>query len=133
METSTLDKAKYVRFTTYRRNGTPVHTPVWIVPFDGGYAFTTDATSGKVKRIGNDPTVEVAVSDVRGRVADDAAVIPGTARVLRGADADRVHQAVVRKYWLLGRLLTIADGVRRLLTRKPRPEAAAVAFTVTAG
>jgi uncharacterized protein len=134
MDTSTLATAKYVRFTTYRRNGTPVHTPVWIVAHEGAYAFTTDATSGKVKRLANDSTVEVAVSDVRGRVAEGTAVLSGTARVLRGADAERVHQAVVRKYWLLGRLLTMADGVRRRVLRRAEPEPTAVSFTVvTAG
>jgi PPOX class probable F420-dependent enzyme len=130
MDTTPLDKAKYVRFTTYRRNGTPVHTPVWIVPFEGGYAFTTDATSGKAKRLRNDPTVEVAVSDMRGRVADGATTFPGTGRVVLGADAERVHKAVARKYWLFGRLLALADTARVTVLRRARAERAAVAFSV---
>ena len=130
MDTSALDRTKYVRFTTYRRNGTPVHTAVWIVPFEGGYAFTTEATSGKVRRLANDATVEVAVSDLRGRVADDATTFTGKAHLLRGPDAERVHQAVVRKYWAIGRLLGVGDVLRYRVLRRPKPDSAAVSFTI---
>ena len=34
---------KYVSFVSSKKDGTPAATAVWLVPFEGGYAFTTDA------------------------------------------------------------------------------------------
>lgn len=111
-----LDTAKYVSFTTFRRNGTAVPTAVWLVPFEGGYAFTTDADSHKVRRLGHDPSVTVAVCDVRGRVAEGATVHRGTAEVLDAVTSKRVERAVRRKYWLAYNLMLAPLGlVRRLL------------------
>ena len=101
---SDLDNAKYVSFTTYRKSGEPVSLPVWVVPFDGGYAFTTDLNSHKVRRVRNDARATLRVCDVRGRVADGAATHTGAVVILSDADVARVTALVKRKYrigWVL--------------------------------
>jgi uncharacterized protein len=69
--TGTLDELrghKYALVVTFRRNGDPVPSPVWIaVDTDGRAFFQTGAKSGKVKRIRNDPRVLIARSNVRGK------------------------------------------------------------------
>ena len=61
---------KYVSFTTLRKNGTPVSSPVWIAPLgDGTAGFTTDATSGKVKRVRKNAQVTLRPCTSRGKVA----------------------------------------------------------------
>jgi PPOX class probable F420-dependent enzyme len=100
-----LDQAKYISFTTFRSDGTPVPTAVWVVPFDGGYAFTTGADSHKVKRLRADRRVEVCVCNVRGAVADGTLIHPGTAAVLDEADSRRVSDLIRSKYrfeWIIG-------------------------------
>lgn len=109
-----LDAAKYVSFGTYRRDGTLVETPVWIVPFEDGYAFTTDSTSFKVKRLGRDPRVIVAVSNFRGRIAGGATRHTGTGEVLSPERAQEVQRLVRRKYGIAW-LVTL--GPSRLLNR----------------
>lgn len=42
---------EYVRLTTFRRNGEPVHTPVWFAGVGGRLYVTTDPHSGKMKRL----------------------------------------------------------------------------------
>ena len=42
---------KYLSLTTYRRDGTPVSTPVWFVEEDGRLFVTTAADSYKAKRL----------------------------------------------------------------------------------
>jgi PPOX class probable F420-dependent enzyme len=60
-------RQKTVLLTTYRRDGTPVGTPVNIA-VDGDRAFVrTFDTAWKLKRIRNNPEVEVAPSTVRGK------------------------------------------------------------------
>ena len=63
-----LDRAKYISFSSFKRNGDAVALPVWVVPFEGGYAFTTEESSYKVKRIRNNPKVTVQASTFRGKV-----------------------------------------------------------------
>ena len=100
-----LDEAKYIAFVSHRRNGSPVSTPVWVVPFDDGYAFTTDADSWKVKRIVKDPTVTIQVSNIRGRPKKGVPVHRGRAVLLGDADVARVQMAVRSKYPIAYKLL----------------------------
>ena len=110
-----LDAAKYASFTTYRKDGTPVPTAVWLVPFDGGYAFTTDPNSWKVKRVRNDARATLAVSDARGRVAPGTTVHQGAAVILGEADIARVTAAIKKKYRIGFALLGVLGAVKKLL------------------
>ena len=65
-------RSRYVSLTTYRKDGTPVATPVWHVPHNAELWIVTEAGSGKVKRIRNNPQVRVAPCSIRGTVAPDA-------------------------------------------------------------
>jgi len=76
--------SRYVSLTTYRRDGTPVATPVWRVPHDAELWIVTEAGSGKVKRIRNNSHVRVQPCSIRGAVAPDAPSMTGTARLLDG-------------------------------------------------
>lgn len=131
MDTAELDRAKYVRLTTYRGDGTAVTCPVWLVRMGDAYAFTTDLDSHKVKRLRRDSRLEVSVSDVRGRVGPDALVYSGTGRVLAGAEADAVHRAVTRKYRILGTLLGVGEKLAGIVRRRPSPERGAVELKVS--
>lgn len=107
-DTSPLDAATYVSLTTFRRDGTPVASPVWTVQHDGGWACTTGSDSGKVKRLRHTDRIEVAPCDARGRVADDAPRFTGTGRIVsEEAEYRAIRAAVLRKYWVLGRLLAV--------------------------
>ncbi|MGA1363171.1 MAG: PPOX class F420-dependent oxidoreductase [Ilumatobacteraceae bacterium] len=110
-----LDAARYVSFTTHRRDGTPVSLPVWIVPFDGGYAFTTDPGSAKVRRIANDARATLRVCDIRGRVADGTTEHAGSAVLLGPEDTERVATLVRRKYrfgWMLISAMAVLERIR---------------------
>lgn len=99
-----ISTAKYISFGTYRKDGTLVSTPTWVVPFRGGYAFTTEAGSWKTKRLVRDPRVVVAPSDFRGRTLDGATTRVGQGRLLEGASIREAQRAIRAKYrlaWLL--------------------------------
>ena len=88
-----------VLLTTYRRDGTPVGTAINIA-VDGDLAFvrTWDST-WKLKRIRNNPEVEVAPSTVGGRPTGPA--IRAHARVLDGAESKYAAKMLARKYPIL--------------------------------
>ena len=114
-----LADEKYVSFTTYRRNGTPVATPVWWVSIgrEGGverFGFWSASSTGKVKRLRNDPKVLVQPSDGRGRLKPGTSPAAATAElVTEGADFDAITVAVKAKYGVLTsitRFLAKANG-----------------------
>jgi len=85
-----------VLLTTYRRNGTPVGTPVHIaVEGDCAFVRTWDET-WKLKRIRHTPEVEVAPSTLRGVPTGPA--IHARARILDGDEAVAAGWALARKY-----------------------------------
>jgi PPOX class probable F420-dependent enzyme len=84
--------------TTYKRDGAPVGTPVNIaVEGDHAYFRTPDKT-GKVKRIRNNPEVDIAPSTVRGNPTGPAR--RARARLLDADSEENRHaaQCLQRKY-----------------------------------
>ncbi|WP_406865488.1 PPOX class F420-dependent oxidoreductase [Streptomyces sp. HUAS MG47] len=107
-----LRRARYVSLTTFRKDGTPVATPVWFA-VDGDELYVwTKADTWKVKRLRRDPRVVVAACDVRGRIADGAVRLEGTGRLLDAEGLKRVRRLLGRKYtwqyWLVDWPATIA-------------------------
>ena len=92
----------YCRLVTFRRNGVPVATPMWFAVESDRIYMKTEAPSGKLKRIANDPRVEVGPCSVAGRPLGAAAA--GRARLLDAVEAARA-EAVLRRRYGLGRRL----------------------------
>jgi PPOX class probable F420-dependent enzyme len=94
-----LGDEKYILVTTFRRDGTPVATPTWVVPLEGGtVGFWTSSGSGKAKRLAHTPRVTVQPSDARGRVKPGTEPTEATAALVSGADLEPIRAAVVAKY-----------------------------------
>ncbi len=95
-----ISDEKYVSSTTYRKSGTAVPTPTWIVPLDGGrVGFWTSSRSGKYKRLRNNPKITMQPSDQRGRVKDGTSPVEGTVQLITsGADFDAIQSKVRAKY-----------------------------------
>lgn len=67
-----LQGQKFIALTTYRKSGEPVVTPVWFTQRDSKLYVWTGASSGKVKRLRNNPQVSLAPSDFSGKPLGDA-------------------------------------------------------------
>ena len=119
-------RSKYVSLTTFRRDGTPVATPVWHVVDGDDLVVISEADAWKVKRIRNNDRVVVTVCDLRGRIKPGAATAEGTARLLDDAGTAAGRKLLARKY-LMSR---IGNGFARLL-RLRRPPVIGIAVTLT--
>jgi PPOX class probable F420-dependent enzyme len=96
-------KQRTVLLTTFKRDGTPVGTPVSIA-FDGDRAFmrTYDA-AWKSKRLRNNPAVEVAPSTAKGKPTGPA--VPARTRLLTDPEEIRAaRRALGRKHPFLHRV-----------------------------
>ena len=92
-----------VVLVTYKRDGTPVSTPVSIA-VEGERAFVrTWETAWKFRRIRNNPEVEVAPSTARGKPTGPA--IRARARVLEGDESEYAGRLLARKHPVLHGLL----------------------------
>jgi len=95
--------AKTILLTTYKRDGTPVQTPVSIA-FDGDRAFFRSYHKAwKTKRLRNNPHVEVAASTLRGERTGP--LIRARATLLAGDQARIAAKALARRHRLLQAVL----------------------------
>ena len=114
---------KYISLTTFKKDGTAVATPVWVVSDDGRRLLVwTGPDTWKVKRLRRDPRVVVAASDYRGRVRGES--VEGVGRLLDIPQGSLVEPLLDRKYGLMRRLLGVFNRLVRVVTRN-QPEAAA--------
>lgn len=105
---TTPELAPFVRqktalLTSYRRDGTPVATPLSIA-VDGDRAFVRSFEKAwKTTRIRNRPEIEIAPSTARGKATGPA--IHASARRLEGAESRYAGRLIARKHPLLQRIL----------------------------
>jgi PPOX class probable F420-dependent enzyme len=119
----------YISLTTFRRDGTPVTTPVWIARDGAELVVVTVVPAGKLKRLAHTARVELRPCDVRGHVPEGAPTYRGTARVDRTPEGvAAVKRAMARKY-LTARL---GDALARLASPVVRrKERAGIRITLT--
>ncbi|WP_197501436.1 MULTISPECIES: PPOX class F420-dependent oxidoreductase [unclassified Gordonia (in: high G+C Gram-positive bacteria)] len=104
--------AKYVQLTTFRKDGTPVASPLWAA-YDGeSLVMWTETDSWKVKRIRRDPHVVVQACDARGKKLRGQPV-DGTATILDAAGTDHARSVISKKYGIVGWVLVKASLIRR--------------------
>ncbi|GHF40074.1 PPOX class F420-dependent oxidoreductase [Streptomyces griseosporeus] len=106
-----LGAGKYLLLTSYRKNGTAVATPVWVVRDGDTLGVWTVADSWKVKRIRARADVLVGPCDVRGRPT--GAQVPATAELCDPQTTARYRRLLARKYGLIGRLSLLGSRLRR--------------------
>src|SRR5215218_6660096 len=108
-------RQKAALLTTYRRDGTPVGTAVNIA-VEGDRAFVRSwDTSGKIKRIRNNPEVEIAPSTMSAKPTGPA--IRARARVLSGAESAHAGRLIARRHPILqGVLVPLYHRLRGLTT-----------------
>lgn len=108
-----IARSAYVSLVTYRRDGSPVATPVRAVADAGVLLIWTSLDSWKVKRLRRDRRVTVAPCDLRGRIAAGARVVPWKALLLESsADLARLRAAMTRRYRWRFRLVDRAQTLR---------------------
>ena len=105
-----LADEKYISLTTFRRDGTAVPTPVWFALDGERILVWTSPTSGKAKRIRNNPRVTIAPCTVRGNVT--GMPFPATATFLPDQEARHANALMNAHYGPQKRLL---DGLKWLI------------------
>ncbi len=127
-----LAAERFVSLTTFRRNGKPVPTPVWVAADGDGLIVTTPSGSGKVKRLRRTSRVELRPCDRRGKVMPGAGTVvaeasvdddPGRERQLRDRFREK-YRLEYRLTMLIERIARRGPAARVIVRVRPAPAAA---------
>jgi PPOX class probable F420-dependent enzyme len=103
-----FDGQNYLNLETFRKSGEGVKTPVWFVEDGGKFYVTTQATSGKVKRLRRSGQVRVAPCEVNGTPKGEW--VEARARVVsEPAVAARVEKLLDQKYGVMKKLFSLQN------------------------
>ena len=119
---------KYVSLVSFKRDGTPVATPLWFVADGDRLLAMTGARSAKVKRIRRNPEVTVAPCKASGRVTGEP--IAARAEILEPGELEPAQRLMARKY-RVDRIviLPVYNLVQRLRGRRPSRDGVVLAIT----
>ena len=94
---SDLATARYMSLKSFKRDGSSVATPVWFAPHSSRLYVFSAADAGKVKRIRNNGTVEIAPCGIYGALLGSWQ--PARARLLtETGDCEAAHRALRSRY-----------------------------------
>ena len=97
-----FSEQKYINLETYKRDGTPIRTPVWfVIDKDLIYVITRDST-GKVKRLKNNQVVRIVSCSFKGEPKNEW--VKGKTEMITGEEADMVIKLRKKKYGMFARL-----------------------------
>ncbi|OBB63415.1 PPOX class F420-dependent oxidoreductase [Mycobacterium sp. 852014-50255_SCH5639931] len=92
-----LGAARYALLRSFRRDGTPVDTPIWF-GLDGDALVFRTKVGPKTRRLTTRRDVELTACDHRGRVRPGAKMLAGRATILSGDDAERANRVLHQRY-----------------------------------
>ena len=122
-----IDNAKYVSFVSFRKSGEAVATPVWIAPFEDGYGFTIESTSGKAKRLAHTSRATIQACSYNGTITPGASIYNCEASLVMYERAEEVRDAIAHKYGLTYKVFSISLWFKdRFGKSKGLPEAAVI-------
>ena len=94
---------KYINLETYKKDGTPIRTPVWfVINNDLIYVITRDST-GKVRRLKNNQDVRIVPCSFKGEPKNGW--VKGNAEKIAGEAADKAIKLRKKKYGMSARLI----------------------------
>ena len=96
---------KYINLETYKKDGTPIRTPVWFVIDNNVIYVITRESTGKVKRLRNNQNVRIVPCSFKGEPKNEW--VKGAAEKITGDEADKVIKLRKKKYGMFVRLIGI--------------------------
>ena len=103
---------QYLNLETFRKSGVGVKTPVWFVQDAETLFVRTVADSGKVKRVRNNASVNIAPCKVDGAVVGEW--VPASAREIKEQETSRkVDRLLGKKYGLMKTMFSWMSALQR--------------------
>ena len=97
---------KYLSLETYKRDNTPVQTPVWFVIDNDQLYITTKETTGKVKRLRNNQNARIAVCSMKGDIKSSWIDV-SLEKTSEESDVEKIVKLRKKKYGFSARLISM--------------------------
>ena len=97
---------KYLSLETYKRDNTPIQTPVWFVIDNDQLYITTKETTGKVKRLRNNQNARIAVCSMKGDIKSNWVDV-GLEKIPEESNVEKIVKLRKKKYGLSARLVSM--------------------------
>lgn len=97
---------KYINLETYKKDQTPIQTPVWFIIQNDQIYFTTKETTGKVKRIKNNQNARIAICSMKGDIQSDWVNVI-VKKILDDSDIQEIVKLRKKKYGFSARLISM--------------------------
>ncbi len=91
-----LKNGSHISIKTFRKNGEGATTPVWFLEDKDLFFICTGGATYKVKRIRNNPEVQIAASDASGNLKGE--YFEGKAKILAKNEVDPIYTLFRKKY-----------------------------------
>lgn len=112
---------RFILLTTFRKSGKAVATPVWFVLENDRIYVQTESSTGKVKRLRNNPDVTVVPCNARGNVVEGFASLQAVGGfVTDPTELERSEELLAQKYGLFRSLFITVGGIMSRLRGKSR-------------
>ena len=97
---------KYLSLETYRKDKTPVKTPVWFVIDNDQLYITTRETTGKVKRLRNNQNARISVCSMKGDIKSSWIDV-SLEKTSEESDVEKIVKLRKKKYGFSARLVSM--------------------------
>ena len=97
---------KYLSLETYRKDKTPVKTPVWFVIDNDQLYITTRETTGKVKRLRNNQNARISVCSMKGDIKSSWIDV-SLEKTSEESDVEKIVKLRKKKYGFSARLISM--------------------------
>ena len=97
---------KYLSLETYKRDSTPIQTPVWFVTENDQLYITTKETTGKVKRLRNNQNARIAVCSMKGDIKSNWVDV-GLEKIPEESNIEKIVKLRKKKYGFSARLISM--------------------------
>jgi uncharacterized protein len=99
-----------INLESYKHDGTPVQTPVWLVEDAGTIYIRTGPRTWKAKRIRKNSAVRIAPSNMRGKIL--GSWVNGKAHFVEGEEGTKILRLFRKKYGIMGRITDFFNKLR---------------------
>ena len=103
---------EYINLITYKKDKTPITTPVWVADFSNSLVITTSLNAGKVKRVRNNGKATIYITNQLSKSLDlEASLIEDVDLKKQAADLIR------KKYGMMAKMIMKGPDENRAIIR----------------
>ena len=117
MDLKDFSNVEYINLVTYKKDKTPVTTPVWVADFSDSLVVTTSINAGKVKRVRNNGKATIYTTNQNGseKLSEsldlDASIIEDVDMKKQAADTIR------KKYGMMAKIIMKGPDINRAIIK----------------